>query len=540
MSYKESPELTMFSDYREQVRVLSEESPELKNFEFINNSVGMETKTKTVDWIEYQYNNSKIVSLAPHLQRVLLDDIWKAKNNKKAKSYIRSIWHGMGELTAMTLVKAEVLSENIKEMLEKEKNVELIEQIKEVQKAVDLAIKNGAEWINTDGQSRSECGIIPYLKSNFNLSDDSFEDPIDVFHPKTEENKTEGFKDVSIKKFGDLLGVVKGIFLSKKLTINIITKGTLKQVSDALIAINSNEKWKEWQKIFCNANPSVFKARINGVMKNSPLKDFLMNRMKQESDRYKIHYSGLELFVAESLSWLKKKSTPDMALLKQMVNGTETSPETEHIQFFEKIIGMWVRNYTSIKKVKPIVLSSFVDFMEVIKKSGNKNDGYIPQFGTIPKFNILSDNKFLDWYLKTINNFEAKTMSNSSHYYKVNGKWAYVQDGWPSHCSGTYNAASKIGRIKWLLDALQNSMDELLRDRVLSNEHSMPDMPTIMSHNNHIDSEGNKINLAKTNVNYERGHENSKARGGDNSLDNLKPQRKESNRQYSDKDMITV
>jgi|GEM_PF-6879406 hypothetical protein len=536
-TYKLSPELKQFLDYKKLVH------KKIKNFEFIKNSVGLKTETKTVDWLEYQYNNFKIVSLAPHLQRVLLKDVWGAKNNKKAKSYIRSIWIGFGELTAMTVVGADVVLNNINEILKKEKNVEVKEQIEKVRKAVEDAIKNGADYINIDGQSRSECGIIPYLKSEFNLSDDSFKDPIDVYHPKVKDvRENDEYKDITIHKFGDLDDTVKGLFLSQNLKINIITKGTLKQVSGALIAINSNEKWKEWQKVFCNANPSIFKARINQIMENSPLKDFLKNKMKQESDRYKVHYSGLELFAAESLSWLKKKSTPNIELLEQMMDSVEPSPNTSNVQFFEKIMKIWLNNYTTENKVKPIVLSTHIDFMDVLSKSGDKNDAFYSQFGTVPNFKILSDGEFLEWYLKTVQKFEAKTQSNSSHWWQNPNtqKWGAVQDGWPSHCAGSIKAASKVGRIKWLLDALKSDMDELLKNRVLSSIHNMPDMPTVMVHNKHIDSEGKEINLAKTKINYEKGHKKSKAHGGDNSLENLTPQRKKSNRQYNKKDIVTA
>ena len=52
---------------------------------FVDNEVGMDCSFKTIDWIFWHYNEGKIKSLSPYLQRILLVYIWQIKNNLKCR-----------------------------------------------------------------------------------------------------------------------------------------------------------------------------------------------------------------------------------------------------------------------------------------------------------------------------------------------------------------------------------------------------------------------------------------------------------------------
>ena len=509
---------------------------------FLLDKVGMETKLWKVDELYWNYNNNRISSLPPYLQRVLLEDVWGAKNNKKAKSYLRSIWRGFGCLTPITLVPINLVLNNINNKISQTKQTEILKQLKRLQKEVIRIQESNVEFINIDGQTRSNCAIKPYIEGKFNLSDDDYmDDPIMVF----DENLRE-FTDISIHKFNELTPFQQGTFFTQNIIINTINKGTLKQISDALIAINSNEKWKEWQRIYNNAEPTLLKYAINEVMLDSAVKDFLTKTLDQGYS-YKKQFSGWEWYVAECLVFLKLLKTPTLTFLNDISKGTETSPEKPQIDFVKNMITNWVIHYKNPKSVKPISLSTYIDLRDVLKNHNNKTNSFYMCFGNIPELNILSEGIFLKWYLYTIIKFESKVKKdkngnyvlNDAHWVKdsVTGKHSPVPESWPSHCEGGVNLASKVGRIKWLLDYLRKAMAELTKTQVVSNLNKMYDMSTIIVSNNFKDTDGDVIDQTANEI-HEKGHRQSVANEGSNELKNVSPQKKKSNRSYSKKNLV--
>lgn len=509
---------------------------------FLLDKVGMETKLWKVDELYWNYNNNRISSLPPYLQRVLLEDVWGAKNNKKAKSYLRSIWRGLGCLTPITLVPINLVLNNINNKISQTKQTEILKQLKRLQKEVIRIQESNVEFINIDGQTRSNCAIKPYIEGKFNLSDDDYmDDPIMVF----DENLRE-FTDISIHKFNELTPFQQGTFFTQNIIINTINKGTLKQISDALIAINSNEKWKEWQRIYNNAEPTLLKYAINEVMLDSAVKDFLTKTLDQGYS-YKKQFSGWEWYVAECLVFLKHLKTPTLTFLNDISKGTETSPEKPQIDFVKNMITNWVIHYKNPKSVKPISLSTYIDLRDVLKNHNNKTNSFYMCFGNIPELNILSEGRFLKWYLDTIIKFESKVKKdkngndvlNDAHWVKdsVTGKHSPVPESWPSHCEGGVNLASKVGRIKWLLDYLRKDMAELTKTQVVSNLNKMYDMSTIIVSNNFKDTDGDVIDQTANEI-HEKGHRQSVANEGSNELKNVSPQKKKSNRSYSKKNLV--
>jgi hypothetical protein len=112
---------------------------QLPKFEFIKNTVELTDENWAIDKLFEYYNNLIITSLPPYLQRVLLEEVWGANNNKKSKSYIRSIWKGMGKLTPMTIIPTELILKNIIEKIDAtgEEQVEILTQLNDLKTAVE-------------------------------------------------------------------------------------------------------------------------------------------------------------------------------------------------------------------------------------------------------------------------------------------------------------------------------------------------------------------------------------------------------------------
>ena len=527
--YEPHPSIGVFNT------ILAEKLKHDVNYETVVSEVNMHTQTWDVDYLFWHYNNGLVSSLSPYLQRILLEDVWGASNDKKAKSYIRSIWKNMGSLTPFMLVPLDLILNNINEKIQYTTQTEIQSQLLKIKLAVEEEQVKGVRYINIDGQTRSNCAINKYIKGDFNLSDEDFDN-----EPLQMDNGDGQITDVSLHTFDKLTNYQQGAFLQRNILVNIIQKGTLEQVSQALIAINSNEKWKEWQTIYNNAELTVLKYSINEVMSDAAIRDLLLNKMNQGTS-YKTKFSGWEWFVADNLAFLKHKSTVDLKLLRNISKGTKSSPEKSEIEFVKEMITIWVNNYKGNNSIKPVVLSSYIALRDVLKNYNKQNDAYYKCFGVIPKLKVLSEVNFMKWYLETITKFESHvlpgtTKLNKLHWVKdsTTGKHSSFPDGWPSHCEGGMFLNSIIGRVNWLLESLRADVSELLKEQTISDIVNTSNMSTVMMHNNMKDSNGNEIDLTAPGV-REIGHMTSVANGGSDALTNTKPQPKSDNRSYSKK-----
>ncbi len=506
---------------------------------FVDNEVGMDCSFKTIDWIFWHYNEGKIKSLSPYLQRILLVYIWQIKNNLKAKSYIRGVWKDKGRLTPFCLIPTQLVLDNVNESLKHISQMEIKKQIQKVKKELELYITNGVEYINIDGQSRSKCAVIPYIKGDFNLKDDDFTDPIMVVNEKT------GKSDVSLHTFDKLTELQKAIFKARSVAVNIFTKGTLEEISDALVAINSNEKWTAWQIIFNSMHPNMLVARINGLMDIAWVQNFLHHKMEQKT--YKVDYSGWEHFIGECLVWLSDLKTPDLHRLEQIKKNQKNAPTPKSVKFTKEMIDVFVNNYKSKNKLKPLTLSTFIDLRDVLNNHSNKTKAFYLGF-SIPDIMILSEKNFMEWFLTTIKSFESKyklvndkKVINGEHWIQdpKTKRFSYFPEGYPAHCSGGIKLASKKGRLDWLLDKLNEDMDELIKNGTISNNTTMASWDDLFVLGEGKDSDGDMISLVDETETRERGHEQAVANEGDNSPENTKLQKKKSNRQYSKRTMIS-
>lgn len=510
---------------------------------FVENSVQLLTRVQTIGWLFKMVHEKKIKSLSPYLQRILLTKVWKANNYLKSKSYIRDLWKGLGQTTPFFLVPLDLVLSNIEEVESEIKDLDVLSQLNEVKSAIDEFKADGVEFINLDGQTRSNESILPYLTSTYNLISDEDASVINVL------SDVNSYEDISSKTFNELKTIQKGYFLQIPLVINELLSGSLDDITNALISINSNEKWTQWQEIYHGTWISVFPKRIHEVYEieeSGVIKDFFINKIK-DAGRYNADISGWEQWVAEHLFFLKNKYYPTISDLKKVIkNNGQDVPTKTNSKFLKEYILELRNNYTSELKLTHQFVSDWCLFRDAIDNGNTKNNPYYTQF-SIRKFKILSTPKLLEWFIKTTESLVAEELPDENDVLQINEK-SYTYDGkhiipkadsFYSHRRGGYKYASIIGRIKILVNELNESFDNLVSERIISTTTAMPSKSAVRVANGYMSNANILIDPTKKSADkYERGHITSVKNEGSNDLNNIKPQLKKANRAQSGRNMV--
>jgi hypothetical protein len=517
-----------------------------RDIDFVQNSVKIQTKVQTIGWLFTMASEGKIQSLSPYLQRILLTKVWRADNFLKSKSYIRDVWNGLGQTTPFFLVPIDLVLSNIDEFAESEKNEDVLSQLAEVKSKIVEFKTDKVQFINIDGQTRSNESIVPYLKSEFNLISDGNQVALNVL------NQNGDYEDISFKLFKDLSAIQKGFFYSIPLLINILVEGSLDDITHALISINSNEKWTEWQEIFHGTWISVFPKRIHEVYEaeeSGPIKDFFKLKIR-DAGKYNSDTSGWERWIAEHLYFLKNKTYPSITDLEKVFkqNGVDV-PNKEHSTVLKSYIAELADNYTNNLMLDHQFVSDWCLLRDIIDNApaNNKKDHYYMNFN-VQKFKILSVPRLLTWFTQTVEILSAKNLLddnkqkvlNVKSYSFDNNKGIVANaDSYPAHKSGGYKLASITGRMKILINELNEKFNWLVDERIISTTTSMPKKSSVLAANDYISNAGVLIDpTKKSSEKYERGHITSRKNGGDDSVANLKPQLKKANRSYSGRNMV--
>ena len=81
--------------------------------DFVKGAVVLETAEFEIAWLYEKMRDNKITSLSPHLQRILLERVWKACDWTKSKSYIRDFWKGLSKSTQFLFVPFDLILINL-------------------------------------------------------------------------------------------------------------------------------------------------------------------------------------------------------------------------------------------------------------------------------------------------------------------------------------------------------------------------------------------------------------------------------------------
>lgn len=509
----------------------------------VENEVLIKTDVKTIGWLFKMVTEGKIKSLSPYLQRILLTKVWRANNFTKSKSYIRDIWKGLGQTTPFFLVPLDLVLSNIEQVESEITDKDVLAQIEEVKNKILEFQTDNVELINLDGQTRSNESIVPYLKSEYNLISTDDASAINVLNGKGV------YEDISQKVFSELNDIQKGYFFHVPLLVNILMSGSLDDITNSLISINSNEKWTKWQEIYHGTWISIFPKRIHEVYESEEsgiVKDFFTNKIK-DAGKYTSDVSGWEQWIAEHLYFLKNKQFPTMDNLKSVFkqSGVDVPTTIQSTQLRKYLIELQ-QNYTSDKMLMHQFVSDWCLFRDVIDNGSTKGNAYY-QLYSGKKLKVLSIPQLFTWFTKTvdtlttpefIDELTGDTIVNDKSYMYDGRNIVQKGDSYPSHKAGGFGYQSIIGRIKILINEFNDSFDDLAKNRIISTTKSMAPTSQVFASNNYRSNAGTLIDpTKKASDKYERGHVTSRKNEGSDELGNLKPQIKKANRSYSGRNM---
>jgi hypothetical protein len=516
---------------------------------FTKNGVIIESKSARISWLYYQIKQKKIKSLSPYLQRLLLSEVWRAEDRFKSKSYIRDIWSGLATTASFFLVPLSLVIENVVERLDDSTiSDDIKNQLSQLLTKLNEYKTDKVEYINLDGQTRSLEAIVPYIDGDFNLNTSKMKDAVSVLDPLTGR-----YKNIGNKNFKELDAIQQGKFLQTIIWINILQAGNLDSITRALISLNSNEKWTNWQQVYHGSWLTSFPARIHEVIdagQGGPIRDFIRTYMSGDK-KYNENVAGFEFFIAQLLYFLDTLTAGDIKELEPMFNGTKPSPSTKTSEKLKKYLKELVDNHNNPKnKLSPQTIMDWVIFRSALDNANNKNQSFYFNLNP-PDIDILSPKEMWIWFDLAIKKLNVKwiskkngTYNTESYIMTTNNKGKQVlttiQDSWASHKSGGWKTLSISGRIDILIDKLNAESPILIKDNVIANKGiSMPSMNTLIAITNSTDNYGNKIDYTSAEAaDLEKGHKTSRKNKGDNDTTNLAPQKKSSNRDYSGTNMI--
>ena len=540
IEHKQSPEVQSYLNYqfKETTDEKGNEVIVFNNPEMYSGGIQIETFSLDVDWL-YQKSISGIIdSLAPYLQRLLLKEVWEKNEHLKAKSYDISIWNGMGKLTPFSLTPIDLLLDNIEDMLHQVPKLEQdkISQLKVLKKAITEKKHNGVELVVIDGQTRENCSIVPYLRGEFNLVKATNAKPI-IFELNGK------LIDITEYTFDKLPEEVRGYFLQQELTINFIIRGTLSEISEALVAINSNEKWTDWQQLFNGLFVSTLPKRIYKVFSDivgpgDKVRNWLSEFMSKSGKKYMEAQSGIEKYIAERLVWLEHHKEPNMKYLGQVYDGTLAAPKNSTSKKLRGYLVELQQVYTG-DKLGHLWISLYTELRDLLDNYKNRKKDYFDKFGDkIPDVDILLPGKFVEWFLKTMITATSETDENGDlnkdeYYTAPDGKIEPLPISLYYHLRGSYARESIIGRLHRILHYLNRDMDDLIKDRVLSPITKMPTKHQVMVKSKFKTFNKRVINPTKKMSNH-RGHIIADAKGGSKDVKNFVAQEADSNINYKD------
>ncbi len=508
--------------------------------ELVEDSINIEPIPLPIAWLYSKVSTKKVASLSPWLQRYLLERVWQANGWSKSKSYVKDLWKGLGQMTPFLFVPIDLLIENINYEISTETREEVKAQFLEIKEELEQKKHNGVELINLDGQTRQNVSIIPYLESAYTLSSDDEGAAINVLNNKGQ------YEDISNKFFKELDEYQRGGFLSKTILCTFMTSGDLNDITNALISINSNEKWKEWQEIYNGRHFSTYTKRIHqiiGLEDDEYVKNWFNTYVRK--NKYKPEYSGWEQYVAERMYFLAFHSVPSMADLKKafIKQGLEV-PSMEVTARTKGWIMELCDNYKG-ESIEPGVIDGYIflrDIIDCLHTKEAKSDWYYKIFN-VQKFIVLNKSEFVKWYIQKDIDLRSEYINgvlNTKSFTELdNGDIEVLEHGYAGHCAGGFKENSLRDRLKMLLEELNNDFNTLLSKRVISKVTSMPSMKKVMANSGFKTITGKLIDPTKQNK-LDKGHKNAKAKGGSYEVSNLAPQSSKANRQNKARDLASV
>lgn len=473
--------------------------------------------------------SSKICTAHGWLQRYLQELLWTYADRKRCKEYIRSIILGNGSLDAIILLPIVLVRDGLKTKLVQAVNDDERTSIENSLEQVESDLSNGGEFYCIDGQNRIFQAIVPFMQDKFALGMEKLNVVIDGVEISLANKKFSQFPDEFQKYFKTL-----------KLIIVRADSGNIDSFTDSLIWKNEGIPWTPWMKMLTKEFHTKYRRQLGEITQNKGPILALLNKLSGKT--YHHDENGHELLISELLIWMKGQVWAKDLKSHEVQFGTASDSQDHLVNKLKKYLNEFGKATAKKKKVTHMEIKNYVIFRFALDNPNLFRKLDIPKV-TI-KRNINFVGKFLHW-----NNLMKKDDSKFSD----SPRWpdAYIKSVdhlgtiiGKSKAPGSYlYANSENGpdfislRLSLLCDRIREDLDKLLEEGTVIkyDDTPMPTIDQVVDYHDGLDMDGEEVGLLEL-EDYDRGHKTAKDNEGSNTLDNLAPEDKSTNRSWQGTD----
>lgn len=323
-------------------------------------SLQVRTVTTDLFTIANNFYLGKYVTFNKWLQRIAQEKKWTAKNQKKAKSYLKQLLHTQGAVQGFYIAPIPFLISNIEDQKNDEPNmVQLWEELVEWLK---LKEKEGATHIILDGQNRLKFSIVPFLFRSKGFGD------LEIDSLNTEDGILNNVK------FKDLDKSTQQQIKDMPVLLSVVIGGDVVSVVNSLIAINEGEPWNANERRSVQLTPVSF--RINKLITHPNVVSFhnkIQNNVFNGKD-YAMEKKGDVLLVAEHLHFIRNQKTGSKSSLDSMYTAKDETM-TNDLKLMNDQILWLANNLKDHPKILEMISSKEVyrDILIFLNMLTNKN-----------------------------------------------------------------------------------------------------------------------------------------------------------------------
>jgi hypothetical protein len=411
------------------------------------------------------------------------------------------------------------------------------ESVKDTLDYLNNIKSKGYEYINVDGQHRTDC-YTRYLSNQFVIKQSVVNE--------IQTDKGIFVEDLKDKKFKELRKETQDEVLSTPLTLVVVNSGTLNDLVDITIYTNIGEPWnKHEMRVII---PSQFNRSLHEFMANNPLLTAMFKHTKKLDGDYSLVKKGDSLIICEWFAyhynvkqnniylWPKETTLNKLCSIEGLDNFTKAR-FTEAKSLISSTIEL-INNGGSIKHERSFLDNAFI-FMNILQNANH------PLNPIGKKININDYHKFYDWFAK----MEAK-LRLEDFYVMVKGKVVIEpitgkkmtnSESFKRKCS-----AKKVDDIKLrsekMITKFSESYDTLFAEGTITpidtKNYTKQDKLEVAIATDFIDADGKPFtfeDLMGSNSIIEGDHKTARAKGNETSKANLVLRNKTANIRKSDK-----
>jgi hypothetical protein len=468
-----------------------------------------------------------------NLQRLI--DKW---SDTIASNHMAACLKGHSNIYTIVLISVNGVIEYCEELIQNyEEGDAQYESVKETLDYLKEIKSKGFEYINVDGQHRTDC-YTRYLSSQFSIKESVVNE--------IETEKGIFIEDLNGKLFKDLREETQNEILNTPLTLVVVNRGTLNDLVDITIYTNIGEPWNQHEMRVII--PSRFNRFLHEFMSNNPLMTAMFNHTKKLDGDYSIVKKGDSLIISEWFCYYYNTLNGNIYMW----------PKAESLNKQASIEGLDKYTTNRLKDAKRVISST----IELMNQGGNTHhersmldNAFIfmsilqnPNHPLNPKgknFKINDYKKLYDWFAKM-----ESDLRSEDYYVMVNGKIVIEPiTGKKMTNSESFKrkcAAKKVDDIQLrsekMITKFMESYDTLFAEGVITpidtKNYTKKEKLEAAIASNWFDADGNSFtfeDLMSSNSNIEGDHRLARAKGNSTSTENLVLRKKRANIRKSDK-----